>query len=140
MMPFRPPVELIFALQGIGVVAVILALLILWVRSAKKEALKRETEWCGTDNPKVYGALREGSVVVLERPIIKPGQLHGVELEVQRIKWVEGNKGATIFVGKHRTKTFDSAILSPPTENPSPIKVLINPPIPEEPKDEEPPL
>jgi len=124
----RLPVELLFTLEGFGVLGVLAAITILWGRSAKRERISEAVDVPTPPDP----TIRENEIVVVNGSDNLP-----VLLKVQRIKWMADGKGATIFAGKHsvrKAKGFDSAILSPPTPNPNLIKVLIKNPVPERPK------
>ncbi len=84
----RPPVELIFTMEGIGILAVLAAITILWGRSAKRERIPEPYV------PEPF-VLEEGDDILL---LATDGI---ITLKVNRIKWMADEKGATIFAGKH---------------------------------------
>ena len=64
----RPPVELIFTLEGLGVLAVLAAITILWGRSAKRERIMVDSRPGSQDYP------RGGADEMLRSPPIRKGR------------------------------------------------------------------
>lgn len=91
----RPPVELIFVLEGIGVLGVLFAILVLWVRSAKREPIPDAVDVPVPPDP----TIRQNEIAVIYGSDSLP-----VLLKINRIKWMADGKGCTIFAGKHSTR------------------------------------